>query len=273
VTPAGSPSTIRPKIVRLGEVSSTQAVAFQLAEQGAPDRTVVLADHQTAGRGRRGRRWEDEPGASLLVSILLRSHLEARRLPTLSYVAAIAVAEALTAVAPLTPRLKWPNDVLVDGLKIAGILLETRASASIGQAGATRSAGRPPSAQAGVAAPATPIPATTILGVGINLTQRRFEPALAGRATSVALAAGRTIDRETMLRALLDHLDVWHARLEGEGFEPVRARWLALNDTIGRQITIEDQTGVALDLDDDGALILETAAGQRRIVAGEPKEI
>jgi BirA family biotin operon repressor/biotin-[acetyl-CoA-carboxylase] ligase len=267
VTPAASTPTIRPEIVRLGEVPSTQAIAFELAERGAPDRTVVLADHQTAGRGRRGRRWEDEPGASLLASILLRPRLEPRRLPMLSYVAAIAVAEALVGVASLAPRLKWPNDVLVDGLKIAGILLETRMNASSGRVGATRSSSRPPSSQAGLAAPAT------IIGVGINLTQRRFEPALAGRATSVALASGRTIDRETMLTALLERLDVWQARLADEGFEPVRTRWLALSDTIGRQITIEGQTGLARDLDEDGALVLETAAGRCRVVAGEAIEL
>ncbi|HEY7647711.1 MAG TPA: biotin--[acetyl-CoA-carboxylase] ligase [Methylomirabilota bacterium] len=287
VTPASSISTIRPEIVRLGEVPSTQAIAFELAAQGAPDRTVVLADHQTAGRGRLGRRWEDEPGASLLASILLRPRLEPHRLSLLSYVAAIAVAEALAGVASLAPRLKWPNDVLVDGLKIAGILLESRMSGSTGRVGAPRSSSRPPTPQAGLAAPATTVggadaqaghaaPATTIsviaLGIGINLTQRQFEAALAARATSVALASGRTIDRETMLAAILERLDVWRARLEDEGFEPVRARWLALSDTIGRQISIEGQTGLARDLDDDGALILETSDGPRRVVAGEVRE-
>lgn len=267
MTPAGSVSTTRAEIVRLGAVPSTQAVAFDLAERGAPDRTVVFADHQTAGRGRRGRGWEDEPGASLLVSILLRPRLELRRFPMLSYVAAIAVAEALAGVAPLAPRLKWPNDVLVDGLKIAGILLETRHQASSGGVGATRPSARPPSVQAGPGAPAT------ILGIGVNLAQRRFEPALTGRATSVTLASGRTIDREIMLAALLERLDVWQGRLEGEGFEPVRARWLALSVTIGRQVSVEGQTGMARGLDEDGALILETAEGRRRVVAGEPREL
>jgi BirA family biotin operon repressor/biotin-[acetyl-CoA-carboxylase] ligase len=233
--------------VRLGEVSSTQAIAFELAERGAPHRTVVLADHQTAGRGRRGRGWEDEPGASLLVSVLLRPRLELRRLPMLSYVAAIAVAEALASVASLAPRLKWPNDVLVDGLKIAGILLESRV---------------------GLAGPAP----TVVIGIGVNLAQRRFEPSLRGRATSVALASGRAIDRETLLASLLERLDVWQARLADEGFEPVRARWLALSDTIGRLISVEGQTGTARDLDDDGALILECGDGRRRVLAGAPSE-
>jgi BirA family biotin operon repressor/biotin-[acetyl-CoA-carboxylase] ligase len=243
VSKAGSPAAVPATIVRLGHVPSTQAVAFELAERGAPDRTVVLADHQTAGRGRRGRRWEDEPGASLLVSIVVRPRLEPGRLALLSYAAALAVAETLAGVAGLQPRLKWPNDVLVGGGKIAGILLESRPGASGGS--------------------------LVVLGVGLNLTQRRFAPPLAGRATSVALAAGRAVDRETLLEALLERFEAWRRRLEGEGFEPVRARWLALSDTVGRRVSVDGQTGQAVDLDAEGALILETAGGRRRVVAGE----
>jgi BirA family biotin operon repressor/biotin-[acetyl-CoA-carboxylase] ligase len=236
---------VKPAIVRKGSVPSTQAVALELAEQGAPDRTVVIADHQTAGRGRRGARWEDEPGASLLMSIVLRPDLEPARLPTLSYVAAVAVAEALAAVAPVVPRLKWPNDVLVSSRKIAGILLETK----LGRA-----------------------PATTILGIGINLGQRQFPAALADRATSVAIETGLAVDREVLLTALLDRFDVWRRRLEAEGFDVVRQRWIALSDTIGRRVSVEGRVGIAQDLDQDGALILENGDGRQRVVAGEMRE-
>jgi BirA family biotin operon repressor/biotin-[acetyl-CoA-carboxylase] ligase len=244
VSPVGSPAVTPPAIVRLGQVPSTQTVAFDLAERGAADRTVVLADHQTAGRGRQGRRWEDEPGASLLASVLLYPRLEPSRLPTLSYAVAIAVADALARVASLAPRLKWPNDVLVGGLKIAGILLESRLA---------------------------PAP-TVVVGIGVNLAQRRFGPALAGRATSVVLSAGHAVERETLLAAILGHLDVWRSRLETEGFEPVRTRWLALSDTIGHRVSVDGQEGLALDLDPDGALVLATAAGRCRVVAGEVRE-
>jgi BirA family biotin operon repressor/biotin-[acetyl-CoA-carboxylase] ligase len=231
-----------PAIVRKQSVPSTQLVALELAEDGAPDRTVVMAEHQTAGRGRRGARWEDEPGASLLVSIVVRSGLEPARLPTLSYVAAVAVAEALAAVAPIVPRLKWPNDVLIGGRKIAGILLESK----LGRG-----------------------PATTILGIGINLGQRHFPPALRERATSVALETGLAIDREALLAALLERFDVWRQRLETEGFDGVRQRWIALSDTIGRRVSVDGREGIAQDLDADGALVLETGAGRQRVVAGE----
>lgn len=232
---------MKPPVVRLGSVVSTQSVALELAEQGAPDRTVVIAEHQTAGRGRRGARWEDEPGASLLMSMVLRPSLEPARLPTLSYAAAVAVAEALAAVAPVVPRLKWPNDVLVGPRKIAGILLETRL-------------GR--------------VPVTTILGIGINLGQRQFPPSLRDRATSVAIETGLAVDREALLTALLDGFDVWRQRLEAEGFDVVRRRWLALSDTIGRAVTVDGASGVALDLDAEGALVLETGGVRRRVLAG-----
>ncbi len=268
-----------PPVVRRGSVVSTQSVAFELAEQGAPDRTVVIAEHQTGGRGRRGARWEDEPGTSLLVSVVLRPSLEPARLPMLSYVAAVAVAEALAEVAPVVPRLKWPNDVLIGGRKIAGILLETRLRGMTGHVGAPTAQSRPPTELTGqaapattvlpeLAAPATTVPATTILGVGINLGQRQFSPLLGDRATSVAIETGLSVDREALLTALLDRFDVWRRHLEAEGFDGVRRRWLALSDTIGRTVTVDGASGVALDLDSDGALVLDAGGVRRRVLAG-----
>src|SRR4030095_8392829 len=164
-----------PPIVRLDQVDSTQTVAFALAERGAADRTVVIADQQAAGRGRRGRIWQAPPRTSLLASILVRSRLPQALLATLSPTTAVATAEALRRVAPLSPRLKWPNDVLVGGRKIAGILLESRSVAS-----------------------SQPV---LVIGVGVNLGQREFPPELAGRATSVALETGVPVDRDTLLGA------------------------------------------------------------------------
>jgi BirA family biotin operon repressor/biotin-[acetyl-CoA-carboxylase] ligase len=238
---ARPPAASAPAIVRLGAVESTQAVAFELAERGAADRTVVLADHQTAGRGRRGRAWNDEPGTGLLVSIVLRPRLALPRLPLLSYAAAIAVAEALDGVAALRPTLKWPNDVLVRDRKIAGILLESRIGAAA---------------------------ATVVVGIGVNLTQRRFPAELEGRATSIALETGRTVEREPVLGALLGAFDLWRGRLEADGFAPVRERWLALSETIGRRISVDGRAGLAVDVDLEGALLLQDGSGLRRVLAG-----
>ena len=228
-----------PAIVRYGRVESTQTIVFQLASEGAADRTVVVADSQAAGRGRRGRTWQDEPGASLLVSILLRPQLTPAQLPTLSLTAGVALAEALGTAAAVEPRLKWPNDVLVGGRKLAGILLESRGLAPV-----------------------------VALGIGVNLTQREFPGELAERATSVHLSGG-ACDRDSLLTALLQALDRWRARLEGEGFAPVRERWRALADTLGRPVTVDGVSGVAVDVDDDGALLLESGGERRRVVAGE----
>jgi BirA family biotin operon repressor/biotin-[acetyl-CoA-carboxylase] ligase len=236
-------------IVRCGRVESTQPIAFAIAADGAPDRSVVIADSQAAGRGRRGRTWHDEPGASLLVSIVLRPRVSPARLPTLSLTAGVALAEALERAAGLAVRLKWPNDVLVGGRKLAGILLESRMIP----------------AAAGSAAPAV-----VALGIGVNLTQRAFPLDLAERATSVRLAGGREVDRDTLLTEVLARLDHWRERLETEGFEPVRERWRALADTLGRPVSVDGVAGVAVDLDDDGALLVADDHGvRRRVVAGD----
>jgi BirA family transcriptional regulator, biotin operon repressor / biotin---[acetyl-CoA-carboxylase] ligase len=236
-----TPPVAAPALVRLGRVDSTQTVAFALAADGAADRTVVVAQAQTAGRGRHGRLWLDEPGASLLMSIILRPRLEPARLPTLSLAAGVAVVEALERVTGLKPRLKWPNDVLVDGRKLAGILLESRISPS-------------------------PL---VVLGIGVNLAQRVFPADLAERATSVRLATGRRVDADALLTALLESLDAWRTRLETEGWAPIRERWRALTETLGRRVSIDSVEGVAVDVDEDGALIVAEGDVRRRVVAGE----
>jgi BirA family biotin operon repressor/biotin-[acetyl-CoA-carboxylase] ligase len=231
-------------VVRLGRVESTQAIVFRLAAEGAADRTVVIAESQAAGRGRRGRAWLDEPGASLLVSILLRPRLLPARLPTLSLTAGVAVAEALVASAGLAPRLKWPNDVLVDGRKIAGILLESRLDGTA---------------------------SVVALGIGINVSQAVFPADLTGRATSIRLAGGHP-DRERLLAALLDRIEHWRGRLETEGFDGVRERWRALADTLGRAVSVDGVSGVAVDVDEDGALLVADGDRGGRIMAGDVAE-
>jgi BirA family biotin operon repressor/biotin-[acetyl-CoA-carboxylase] ligase len=234
-------SRLLPPIVRRAVVDSTQRVAFALAEEGAADRTVVVADTQTAGRGRRGRPWRDEPGASVLASILVRPRLAVSDLPKLSLATALAVADAIEAVAGLVVRVKWPNDILVNGRKIAGILLESRVA---------------------------PAP-VVVVGIGVNLGQRAFPPELT-TATSVRMESGRTVDREAMLDAMLAAFDGWRATLEGQGFAPVRARWLEVADTIGRAVSSEDCAGIAVDLDVDGALVVRDHAGRlHHVIAGE----
>ena len=235
-----SAATVASPIVRLPSVDSTQTYAATLAANGAPDGTAVVAETQTRGRGRRGRVWHDAPGSSLLLSVILRTSLPAARLPLLSLATGGAVAEALIAVAGVEARVKWPNDVHVRGRKIAGILLERRGDA-------------------------------IVLGVGVNV-MRGLVPQLEAVATSIAREHGRT-DREALLSAVLSGVGRWRDRLERGGFAPVRARWTALATTPGRYVCVDGVAGVALGLDDDGALIIENAAGTTRVLAGDVVEV
>jgi len=230
-------------VVRLATVDSTQSEIFRLAEAGAADGTVVVADTQRSGRGRRGRGWHDVPGESVLVSLLVRPRLAVAALPQLSFVAAVAVAEALEATTRLTPRLKWPNDVLARGRKVAGILLESRSGGAEGPA--------------------------VVIGIGVNLAQRAFPEELADRATSVLLETGRAPERDAVLEALLESFERWRGRLERDGFAAVRDAWLARTETLGRRVRVEGISGTAVDIGEDGALLVDEGGRVRRVISGE----
>lgn len=215
-------------------VASTQAVCRALAEAGAPEGTVALADHQTAGRGRRGRVWVAPSGAALLVSCLLRPPLLPARWPDLMLVAACAVAEGLDAVAGLAPRLRWPNDVLAEGRKLAGVLAE------------------------GVVGPVPFV----VLGIGVNVAQGADDwPAdLAGRAVALA-ELGHRVPREAVLAAILDRLAARYDELLREGLEPTREAWRR-RGAFGARVEAHGVRGVALDLAPDGALLIRADDGE-----------
>ena len=211
-------------MVSLDEVGSTQTEARRRAEAGAPEGTVVRAEHQTRGRGRLGRDWVDEPGSALLISIILRPPVEVSRLPHLSLVAGIAVAGALEEASGLPVTVAWPNDLLIRGLKVAGILAES--FAGWGGAG--------------------PV---VILGIGINVNQMRFAGDLAGRATSLAREGGRPFDRERLLTAVLERLETWYRRWVAGGFGPVREAWRRASATLGQPVAADGGgAGIAEDL-------------------------
>jgi len=229
----------------LDVVDSTQAVLADLARAGAPEGTVVTARHQTAGRGRRGHHWWDAPGESLLCSVLLRPLVRAAQAPQLALVAGVAVTDALESVS-VTARIRWPNDILVDGRKIAGILPE----------GASDPDGRL---------------AHVLLGIGINLEQTDFPDEIAGRATSFRLVTGRTPDRDRMLDELLGAVDRHYRAWCREGFAAVSATWRRRSTTIGTQVRLPDgRDGLAMDVDADGALIVDVGRDEViRLSSGE----
>lgn len=233
------------------EVTSTSALAGALSASGEPEGTVVLAERQTAGRGRLGRTWASPEGLGLWFSTILRPPIPVARAPVLTQVAAVAVAEGVEEVAgPLPGGIKWPNDLILAGWKVAGILTEL---VSRGEE-----------------------VAAVVLGVGLNVNQgpADFSPDLGGRAGSVAMAAGRTLPRADLFRALLRRLDHRYREFLREGPGPALAGAAARSLTLGRPVRAREGkaelTGLALRLEADGALVLQLGDGQvRRLVAGE----
>ncbi|WP_236024878.1 biotin--[acetyl-CoA-carboxylase] ligase [Arenibaculum pallidiluteum] len=228
-------------------VGSTNDEAKSLARAGAPHGTLVTARIQESGRGRRGRSWSS-PEGNLFLSAVLRPEAPAARAAQLSFAAAVALAECLGAFLPvgITIAAKWPNDVLLEGAKVAGILLE--AESGDGQGG------------------------WVVLGVGVNC---RHHPEDAPYpATSLAAHGAVSPVPGLVLRAFVDRLDHWIVRWTREGFEPVRRAWLGWAVGIGGPVTVrldrETLEGRFADLDTDGALLLELPGGvRRRIHAGD----
>jgi BirA family biotin operon repressor/biotin-[acetyl-CoA-carboxylase] ligase len=229
----------------LRSVDSTQDVAKQLAAHGAPEGTVVVADHQTRGRGRAGRTWLAEPEVNLLFSVLLRPPIPITRVPQLSLLAAVASSDALGAETGFPVRIRWPNDLLLAGRKVAGILTE----AASGAQGVLH----------------------VSVGIGVNVNQTVFPEEIRQRATSLALVTGRSLDREALLEALLAALDRWYAAYLEAGFNSVRSAWRQHSATLGEWVVSgHGITGTALDLDEDGALLVRLPSGVvERVVAGE----
>jgi len=228
----------------LGTVESTQSEVQRLAAAGAPEGIVVTAHHQQAGRGRRGHRWWDAPGESLLVSILLRPTRPLATVPELALVGGLAVAEAL-ATADVAAHIRWPNDVLVGGVKVCGILAE---AASDGRGEMSARAHH------------------VILGIGINLNQTGFPASLGGTATSLRLATGRVQDAGPLLGVVLARLEQRYEEWLAGGFVAMRADWLAHALLPGQMVRLPDGSlGVGEDVRDDGVLLAR--AGDGRLVA------
>jgi BirA family biotin operon repressor/biotin-[acetyl-CoA-carboxylase] ligase len=224
----------------LDKIGSTNDEARRMAAEGAPHGTVVHADEQTAGRGRLAHTWFSPPG-NLYLSILLRTGQPAARTAELSFLASLAVADTVEALLPRRTRtlLKWPNDVLVSGAKIAGILLEQADGA-------------------------------TIMGIGLNVLQAPSTAAY--KATTIVANGGiASVDgaRDILLERLGRHLSAWRTN----GFAPIRDQWLGRSYPIGAVIRANAGghpiAGEFAGLDLDGALLLDTPSGLQRIVAGD----
>jgi len=246
----GEPGTIGWRIHYFDEVGSTQRVAAEMAEEGAAQGTVVIAERQSAGRGRMGRSWHSPAGVNLYLTIILRPSMPLAEVPRLSLVAGVAAAEALETVAPGIVALKWPNDVWLSGRKAGGIIAEAVTDAAQGLK-------------------------CVLLGIGlnVNLAPEDVPPDLRDKATSVRIATGRACDRIGLAEALFNRLQSRYMETEASGFAAVRSVWERYSALTGRRVTVVDGnariSGVVRGIDADGALMLDTDAGPAKILTGD----
>lgn len=242
------------EILYFEETDSTNVRAHDLGEQGKEEGVAVIAESQSAGKGRMGRQWTSPPGVNLYTSVLLRPPILPRFAPQLTFLSAVGVARALQEACGVEPRVKWPNDVLLGGRKVAGLLNEMSAE--------------------------TEKIHYVVLGIGVNLnmTRDQFPPDLRYPATSVLLERGEPVRRSGFARALYRYLDRLYRQYLTEGVTPILAAWEELFDLRGRLAEVEfpDRRirGRVEGLDGDGALLLRLANGAlERVLAGDVRPV
>ncbi len=229
-------------MIRIAEIGSTNDVARALADAGVPEGAVVVAEVQTQGRGRLGRSWFS-PEGGLWCSVLLRPQARSAW-GRLSLAAAVAASEAIEATVPLRTGIRWPNDVVIGERKACGILIEGTGGAVV-----------------------------VGIGINVNVPVETLPPEVAAHATSLHLAAGHPVDRETILRALLGSLARWYG-LWDAGDDAVLEAWRRRDVTRGTHVIVDGPgprvEGVAVGVDDDGALRVRLESGVvQRVVAGD----
>ena len=232
-----------PEIHRFATLDSTMHKAAELAGGGAPSGTIVVADEQTIGMGRLGRSWYSEPGTGLYLTGIYRPKLCPDSLPLVTLALGLATAQAIEQTTALKPDLRWPNDVLLEDKKCAGILtlLQSR---------------------------------VLLVGIGVNVNQLAFPEDLAGIATSLRASTGRVHSREALLDLLIGTIDEWLERLFSEGKAPILQAFTSSSSYVRHRRVVVDQPegvvrGVTDGLDPQGFLQLRTDSGERiLIVAG-----
>lgn len=262
----GEPDSLSPDIVRAGldtgvfgrreflhlaSTPSTNMEAMSLALHGAPEGSMVVADAQTQGRGRKGRSWQSPPGCGVYVSLVLRPRLEPEAAPVVTLLTNVVIAETIAALTGLTPVCKWPNDVLINGRKVSGNLTEVFLVAdSVGH---------------------------IVTGAGINVHPLPADAGAGLRTPPISLAEavdGPVPSRLAVLRAFLEQYERWYAVLQEQGIRPVIIRWKQLTDVVGRHLHVETKNGLVegtvTDVTDDGMLVLRQEDGQEvRLFSGD----
>lgn len=222
------------------ELPSTNDHAKILARQGAPHGSIVVAEGQSAGRGRLGRTWHSPSGSGLYFSLILRPNFAPSLAPRVTLLAGVGVCRAIRTTSGQDARIKWPNDVLVRQKKVAGILMEMEAEAEAIH--------------------------YMVLGIGVNVNSRREELPEELNATSLFLETGRSLSRTSLLAEILLQVELLWEELINQGFDPVARAWRDLSETLEQWVRIESPcgsvTGRATDIDDQGALLVVDSEGR-----------
>ena len=228
------------KIHYYKQISSTNTVAREFAEAGAPEGTVVLADRQTGGHGRLNRKWISPAGGGLWFTMVLRPLMDPGKAAQITLLAAVATARAIVINTGICPGIKWPNDLLIKGKKVCGIIAEMESGESIAHV-------------------------TLGIGINVNMSMQDFTLDLQDIATSLSRELGRPICRVSLLDEVLRQFDFWYSIWQRDGFEPIRTTWKQFNVTLKQNVKVDcgDEIwfGEALDIDDGGALILRSTNG------------
>jgi len=237
------------KVYAYQSVQSTNTIAHQLALSKTPEGTIVVAEKQTKGRGRMGRQWHSPEKIGIYLSIVLYPGIDPKRAPGLSLISAVALAETIKALSIKDVRIKWPNDVLIGGKKTAGILTEL--SAEIGRTH------------------------HVVIGIGVNVNQRASDipEDLKDKATSLRIAQRKAVSRIDFLKEFLVRFENEYNRFKKSGLRGIRKKILAYSSLLGKEIEVQSGSGKiagkALDIDNEGHLIIETDKGKVTLSAGE----
>lgn len=231
------------------QVVSTNHIATELAKKHASAGTVVLADQQTGGEGRMGRRWMSGDGG-LWFSVILKPNIQLENTPPITLMASVAIAEAIEKSTQLKPGIKWPNDLLINGRKVCGILTEI------------------------VMGEADSFSVVVGIGINVNISKEAFGQELNLTATSLLVELKREVERDEFFYKTLYQLEKWYTIWQEEGFQPIKDAWKKHNITLGNHVKIsscdEIIYGQALDMDNHGALLVKGSNGEiRRFNHGE----
>jgi BirA family transcriptional regulator, biotin operon repressor / biotin---[acetyl-CoA-carboxylase] ligase len=235
------------KVFSFQSIDSTNTYARMLASRGEDEGAIVIAEEQTAGRGRLGRAWASRAGENLTFSLILRPTIPMEKISLLPLGIAVAVAQGIRQHTSLPVVCKWPNDLLLEGGKVAGILMES----ALGPQGLEH----------------------VVAGIGINVNQMEFPGPLLQRATSLALQTGTLVDRTALLRAVLESIEKEYVTYASGGLDTILPAWLSIAPMVGKRITAALQgtiiAGTVLGVSADGGLQLRTDAGDLTLFAGD----